>query len=295
MFAVLVPVGPGQQEVDRLRDTLDSLRAFEDSDEVNLLLVDDNDVPRDLASAAGDWASCEVLRTPLWRDGTPDPYSAMVAGTIEGMRAAARREPEFLLKLDTDALIIGPVADKLRAALSEDGVGLVGSYTHTCSGARRDWTEWETKLRRAGRPIVPGLGHTLRFRSLRDAGTVRRLIRSAAGHGYEWGANCLGGAYAAGPQLLNRRDLLHWQPWVGTWVSEDVVVGLLASAGGLSMRGSVDPGDAFAIAWRYLPYPPERLIDQGYSVIHSVRDQAYGDERELRAYFRSRRHAAPSQ
>src|ERR1700733_3208646 len=160
MFAVLIPVGPGQQEIERLRDTLSSLRAFEGSDEVNLLLVDDNDVPRDLASVAGRGASCEVLRTPLWRNGPPDPYSAMVAGTIEGMRAAARHQPEFLLKLDTDALVIAPVADKLRAAFSQDGVGLVGSYTHTCTGARRDWSGWKTKLRRATRPIARGPGRT---------------------------------------------------------------------------------------------------------------------------------------
>lgn len=42
MFAALIPVGPGQQEVERFRDTLDSLRAFEDSSEVNLVVVDDD-------------------------------------------------------------------------------------------------------------------------------------------------------------------------------------------------------------------------------------------------------------
>jgi hypothetical protein len=42
MFAVLIPVGPGQEELARLDDTIDSLRAFESPSDIHLLLVDDN-------------------------------------------------------------------------------------------------------------------------------------------------------------------------------------------------------------------------------------------------------------
>ena len=292
MFAALVPVGPGQREVERLRDTLDSLRAFEDSREVNLVLVDDSEAPRDLAGAGGEWASSDVVRTPLWRDGTPDPYSAMVAGTIEGMRAAARHQPEFLLKLDTDALVIAPLADKLRRAFAEDGVGLVGSYTHTCTGARRDWSRSKTRLRGATRPVARGPGLTLRLRA-QDARAVSRLLDRATDPGIP-----VGGPLAwVAPTPRGSRITESCGPArveaLGGNVGGcgGVMLGVLAHAGGLRIRGDVDPGGTFALAWQNLPLPPERLIEGGYSVVHSVRGPRYGDELQLRAWFRSHRPA----
>lgn len=78
----------------------------------------------------------------------------MVAGTIEGMRVAFRRDPEFVLKLDTDSLMIRPVADELREVFTDGRVGFVGSYPHTYTGAPREWAEWEPKLRRATQPVA---------------------------------------------------------------------------------------------------------------------------------------------
>jgi hypothetical protein len=291
VFAVLMPVGPGQREVLRVGDTLESLRAFEASGDIHLVLVDDSPTPRDLSRYAGvaGWASLELVRTHVWRGKTPDPFSAMVAGTMEGMRAAARKRPEFLLKLDTDALIVGPVADKLRRVFEDDHVGMVGSYTHTCTGDRRDWRMWEKKLRRAARTVAPSRRQGIRLRSPRAASAVRGLTRAARRNGYEWGAHCLGGAYAAGPRLLAREDLLEWRPWVRTAISEDVVVGLLSFASGLRIRGNVGPGETFAVGWKELPLPPEQIVARDYSVVHTVKDQVYGDEAELRAHFRGLR------
>ena len=290
MFAVLMPIGPGDVHVARMADSLETVRACEASEEIHLVLVDDHPTPRDLSKRVGadGWASLDVLRTPLWQDGAPDPYSAMVAGTIEGMRAAARHQPEFVLKLDTDTVMIGPVAHKLRRVFVEDRIGMVGSYTKTCAGDRRDWHLWEKRLRRATRTIAPSRRRVLRVRSPRDAREVRRMITVARRNGYEWGAHCLGGAYAVGPRLLEREDLLDWKPWVRTAIGEDVVVGLLSFAAGLHVRGHVEPGDPFALGWTSLPLPPEEIVARGYSLVHPLKDQAYGDERELREFFRRR-------
>jgi len=84
----------------------------------------------------------------------------MVAGTIERMRVASRRDREFVL--DTDVLVIRPVADKLRQVFADGGVGLVGYYTHKCTGARREWAEWEAKLRRATQPVAWGPSRRVR-------------------------------------------------------------------------------------------------------------------------------------
>jgi hypothetical protein len=213
----------------------------------------------------------------------------MVAGTIDGMRAAAVQDPEFLLKLDTDALLIGPVAEKLRSVFADERVGLVGSYTHTCTGAVRDWSGWTKKLRRAMLPVGLVPNSYIHRRSLRAARSVRALLDRAEQNGYELGAHCLGGAYAIGRSLLARSDLLDWRPWVRTGLGEDIVIGVLAAAAGLSVRGSVGPGETFGLGWQTLPLAPHELIDRGYSIVHSVRDQPHGTERDLRAYFRARR------
>ena len=187
----------------------------------------------------------------------------MVAGTMEGMRTASRYEPEFLLKLDTDALVIGSFADRLREAFADDRVGLVGSYTHTCTGAQRDFTEWEPKLRRASRSV---------FYAVRDSRyACARRIKPGPSGGFSGsprttamsgGANCLGGAYAAGPEMLSVRTCSIGDRGFQTWISEDVVVGLLAQGFALGIRGDVDTGGVFALAWQSLPLPPERLIEQ---------------------------------
>ena len=83
MFAVLVPVGPGSAELARFRDLLDSVLAYEPAGSFRLIVVDDSPRPRDFGTGA------TVIRTPLWREGRrpPDPLSAMVAGTVEGLLA----------------------------------------------------------------------------------------------------------------------------------------------------------------------------------------------------------------
>jgi hypothetical protein len=293
MLGLLIPVGPDAREPDRLLDTLDSVCAYEPSQHIHLVLVDDCPEPRRLPVDEPEWASVDFVRTRLWDRGTPDPYSAMVAGTLQGLVAAGRHRPELLLKLDTDAMLVAPVADKLRALLGDRTLGVVGSYTHTCTGARRDWSGWRKRLLRARLPIavipgrrIPGL------RSARDARAVSELLSRARANGYVWGAHCLGGAYAVGPTLLRRTELLDWRPWVRTGLGEDVVVGLLATVAGLRIEGSVGPGETFGLAWQSLPLPPEQLLTNRYSVVHSVRDQQYGSEAELRSFFRARRPAA---
>jgi hypothetical protein len=290
MLGLMIPVGPDTDEPDRLVDTLDSVRAYEPSRQIHLVVVDDCAQPRQLPVDQREWASVDIVRTPLWDRGTPDPYSAMVAGTLQGMVVAGRHSPELLLKLDTDALLIAPAADKLRTLLADRSLGVVGSYMHTCTGAARDWSGWRKRLLRARLPIavipgrrIPGL------RSLRDARAVGELLSRARANGYVWGAHCLGGAYAVGPALLERTDLLDWRPWVRTGLGEDVVVGLLATVAGLRIEGSVGLGETFGLAWQNLPLPPEQLLSNRYSVVHSVRDQQYGSETELRSFFRVRR------
>lgn len=296
MYAVLIPVGPKAVEVDRLLDTVESLRAHEDPDEIHLILVDDAPQPRpELARL--DWPTPPVVvRTPLW-EGPRPPYfkSALVAGATEGLLAAAALRPEFCLKMDTDALVIAPFADKVRAAFAADPtVGMVGSYDRRCTGDRRDWEhkgrviasapQRFTVWRRSTRFNVP-TGVWFKRKPLRDR--ARALTRQAQANGYELGAHCLGGAYAVSAAFLERTDLLDFRPWIHTWdCGEDVTVSLLVFAAGYRLRGMVDRDEPFGLAFQGLPADPQWLVDHGSSLIHSLKDHQGSNEQELREWFR---------
>jgi hypothetical protein len=271
--AVLIPVGPGNAEVARLADLVESIRTF--SRDIRILGVDDNPEPRALG--------VETIRTPLWRHRRPPrAYPAMIAGTLAGLQAL--RDATWVLKLDTDALVIGPFVDGIEHALR--GHGVIGSYDVTITGGIRDWKVWEPRIKRARRR----LDVTRHGIVLRD-GTTTRIIAQALSNGYEPGAHCLGGAYAVSRDLLREKQLLDWRPWVQTPLSEDVVIGLLAGAKGLSMRSAVGCGEPFGLAHVGLPADPQTLIGRGHSIIHSVKDGRYGSETQLREWFRSRRPA----
>lgn len=296
MFTVLIPVGPKVVEVERLRDTLDSLRAHEPAEDIRLVLVDDALSPRP-ELAAIEWPTPPtVVRTALW-SGPEAPYfkSALVAGAVEGLLEAGRVPTEFCLKMDTDALVIAPFADKVRAAFSADpAIGMVGSYDRRCTGETRDWEHKGRVIASAPRPVQVWRRSTrfrvptgFWFRGRAQRARTRELIDQALANGYELGAHCLGGAYAIAPAFLARTDLLEWWPWVEVNdCGEDVTVSLLVFAAGLRLAGMVDEGEPFGLAFRGLPASPQWLVDHGASLIHSLKDHRGSDEEELRAWFR---------
>jgi hypothetical protein len=287
---VLIPVGPADEELGRLRDTVASVLAYEPG--ADFVLVDDSPVARPLDDLV---PGADVVRTALWDGGgRPDAYSAMVAGTVDGLRRAARRSPSFVLKLDTDALVIGSFAGQIADAFERDPqLGVVGSYDRMCTGAQREFGRYRLPLLRAMLPLQPYLDGgrprvAWRPESRRIAGLYRRARRS----GYVTGAHCLGGSYAVSPRLLARADLLDWHAFAGTKLAEDVVVGLLCHAAGLRMRSLVDEGEPFGLAHVGLPAAPDWLSRRGHSVIHSVKDAGGRTEGEIREWARGLRAAA---
>jgi hypothetical protein len=286
VFSVFVLVGPGEKELERLSDTLDSLRAHAVVGEVRLTLIDDSPEPRHLARL---WPGASIVRTELRDHHVPDPESARTAGMIEALK---RAEGAFALKLDTDAVVIAPFADSIRSILSRDrSIGIVGAYDLAAAGGRRDWSMWPALIRRTSWPIravptgrlLPQI--TIPAPGLRKA--TREVIRAAmANPSYTLGAHCLGGAYAVSQRLFARSELLDWRPWVRTRVDEDVLLGLLCGAAGLRMQGAVGKGEPFAVSWKGLPDEPAHLLAGGHSIVHSVKDGAHGTERELREWFR---------
>jgi hypothetical protein len=288
VFGVIIPVGPGDREIARLHELLAELAAHEGRQDAFLAIADDDRTPR---SINVDWPLVEVFRTKTReRGGVLDAYGAMVASTLEGLRICRERGVDMVLKLDTDAAVIGPFAAKIRAAFRDaPTLGVVGSYDLTSAGGRRDWSVWESRLRRADLPLrlvrAPQGRTSLRYKSRADRAAVRRLVVAAREHAPE-GAHCLGGAYAVSRAFLDRADLDSGR-WVGTGLGEDVVVGILCSAIGLSMCSLVGRDQPFALAWRGLPASPAELARGGHSLVHSVKAETPEAEREIRAALRA--------
>jgi hypothetical protein len=284
MFSVLIPVGPAEADVRRLTYVLESLRRHERASEIQLILIDDAPSPRRLEQHSGsEWHSADVIHTPIWKRGRPDPYTAMTVGTICGLRVASPAAT-FVLKLDTDALVIGQFSGQLKSEFATDHrLGILGSYDRTCTGGLRDWSLWVPVLRRTTR--------RLSLRSPRKVSSARRLLRAALTNSeYKLGAHCLGGAYAVGPALAARHDLLDWKPWVGSGLGEDVVMGVLCAAAGLRMRSMTAVGEPFGLAYTGLAGTPEWLRQRGHSIVHAVKDS----DAEVEAELRERLQAAVS-
>lgn len=279
MFGVLIPVGPDSRDLRRLRLLVAELEHYEEPTQIKLLVIDDAPLPRPLGIS---WPDQLVIETQAWSGGRrPDVLSAQVSGTLAGLRRA--EDLDFVLKLDTDAAIIGRFSDQIADAFTRPDLGVVGSYDRTADGGIRDWSGWKTPIDRASWPVyLDRAGRTprLHLRPHADRRTIRQ-IRDAAYRRAPPGAHCLGGAYAVSRSFL-ASAALELGPWPGTRLSEDVVVGLLSSHAGLAMASLTAPGEPFGLAWRGLPGTPTELKQRGHTIVHSVKHADPSAEEALR-------------
>jgi hypothetical protein len=260
-IAVVMPVGPGSAEADRAADTIASIRAWEPQVRW-IVLIDDGAEARDLGEI--------TLQHPL-RDTTAGLFDRIAAATLAGFGWVAREtDADMVMKIDADALVIAPFANRLADATADHGVGLVGSYDRDCNGEPRSFRPWIFRIWTAG------------VRNRR----VRQLIREARSHGYVWGEHALGCAVAVPRRTLDRLPLDDPRLFVGTGLGDDPVLGLLVRAAGRRLTGD---GGVFAVGWRGLPDTPERLAERGYSIIHSVKNDKAISETEIRQYFAAAR------
>lgn len=206
----------------------------------------------------------------------------------------------FVMKLDTDALIIAPFAEKiLRTLAGRPDVGMVGLYNRMCDGSVRDQTSFRKMLGKLASPFAvwrnpPGWGYLTVHLWGRGA-TIRRQITEAIRAGYRPAEFILGGAYAFTGEAV-RRFAKHGflddpHLWLGTHFSEDVVLSMYVCATGLRLHGMTADGEPFAVQHYGLPDTPERLVERGYSVIHSVKSDARFSEAAIREFYRKRREA----
>lgn len=299
-FSILIPVGPSDVEVTRTREVLDSVFAYEPSVQ-RVMLLDDGPADRDLSARLAvprEWPT-EIFRNPRDRRSL-----GLWGGLAFAMMSALRRinsygDTDFVIKIDSDALVIAPFAEKLHAAFeSHPDVGNLGSLNPNASGKDQKWgwTFWGDTFNKLRKRYAywPDAPKQKRRTRLFGAGRVicNRIDRAFA-NGYIPGEHCAGGSYAMHRRFLDRMESLGWwddaKLWQWICMGEDPLMGMYTRAAGFKMLSLVRPGEPFAIEWKGLCGPPQWLVDNGYSLIHSVKNDPNFTEGQIVDFFRARR------
>jgi hypothetical protein len=286
-IAVVMPVGPDAVEVRRCRETAASIATWEPNVRW-LVLVDDAPQERDLAAEVrcGD-ARVVVLPHPL-RGTSAVLQDRLGAAVLEALRWIVHdTDAEVAMKIDTDALVIAPFAEKIAAACEDPAVGLLGSYDRDCNGVARSFRPWVRPVKRTARLVQP--------RRIAVGGRARRarqLVREARAQGYIWGEHALACGLAIPRRALDAiaqaGGLDDPCTFVGTRLFDDPILGILVRRAGYRLAGSVGDGELFGVAWRGLPDTPERLQERGFSIVHSVKNDERVSEDDIRAFFAAR-------
>ncbi|MGI9087606.1 MAG: hypothetical protein ACR2HH_07710 [Chthoniobacterales bacterium] len=302
-FVALIPIGPGETERERLSDLLASLFHFEAPEESGVLLVNDGNSRSQLQELISPYPLVQsaILDNP--REGVGDAWSdGLAVGIFAGLHYLAEHlsGAQFVLKLDTDSLVISPFADKIeRFFLNQPTIGMVGSHLREPGGAPTNsiavWTPRIKKLLRYFTIWNTPTGWQVQFGLWGRDHRIRKLIAQASDRGYTFGESCIGGGYALSAatvqkihhaRLLDDPKLFLHRP-----ITEDVIVSLLAHAVGMRLADFNDESQPFGVLWRGLCASPTKLLSRGYSIIHSVKDSPDHSESDTRAFFAKRRAA----
>lgn len=301
-FAVAVAVGPKDEELHRTQDLVDSVAAWERRDGW-FIMVDDSPTPRDLHRSLRFPGTLKPIALHHPRHGRVIIYKkgkGICSAVLLALQAAARQTScDFVLKLDTDSLVIGPFVDRIVGFFAaHPRVGKIGAYTLTPNGDARDFSRNGNNIRSLHRPTFDWSRPLTSLRQRRDPArrTVRRHVEIAVGNGYQYGEHCLGGGYAISRPLLDAMDAAGFLDDPALWLSidcpEDVMAGLYTRAAGFEMANCVGEGEVFGVRHKGLPFDPDELVRRGYAVIHAVKNDPRYPEQQVRDFFRSRRPAA---
>lgn len=290
-FSIVIAVGPSPSEVHRLQDILDGVRRHERSSIHECILIDDGRGALPLASFSDEHPFVRVL--PSFREGKGDSWRGGLSTNIVNGISHAFREPEvsFVVKLDTDSLVVAPFSEQIsRAMRMLPRVGIFGScYRFDPAGCKVPASTWQRNLHKLARlwrfrrNPIPHLEFALWGRRR----TVRRLIVRALQRGWALGSCAQGGGYAVTRQLFEQCAELNrssdTQLWRDFELTEDVVMSMLCYASGMEVKDLNQPNEPFGVVYKGLAAPPDDLIRRNYSIIHSTKCESWAAESALRS------------
>jgi hypothetical protein len=286
---VVIPVAAGAMDGARVADLLAALAAHEPL-AADVLIVDDEPRPRSWSAAAHGPARVTVIPNPRRGRGIPT-----LGGTTTATLAAlawthAHRPGAWVLRLDADALVIGPFVEAVQAAL-QPGDGILGSCHRTCNGDVRDVRAIAADVRRHTRPIWAWRRPPRRPWWVRPADRhIRSVLLQARAAGYQPGEHCLAAGCAISAPLIAALDARGWlqdpRRWLHARLGDDMVLGAMSRACGLALR---DLHEVFGVTHRGLADSPAALCERGFAIIHSVKNDPAWSEEEVRAFFAAAR------
>ncbi|MEM6394358.1 MAG: hypothetical protein AAF797_16450 [Planctomycetota bacterium] len=311
---VLVMLGPGEAERRRLRELLDGVFHFEPG-LGEVVVINDGLDAEDLGVGPDDFgvpASCRWvhLESPT-RDRENKLWGRMCT-MVRAMLAwsATEGRSERYVKLDTDALVLGPFADRLAAGFAaqadaggDGAAGLLGCLSEYDRVVPKHEEIWPAFMRKMSRPVRPWRDGKPRRRRVEFAltghgATIRRHIRLARRNGYQYGNQVQGGAYAVSRPLIERMHSAGLLDPVDLWdrfnISEDVMLSMYAYAAGLPPANADGPGELFSVRFRGLSAPIDRLVESGNALVHCIKNDPTLNEAEVLAAAKRHRQGVGS-
>jgi hypothetical protein len=279
-IAVIVPAGPR----DDVLDTLASVVHYTDRSRV-IVVIDDTAGARGGLSGIRDLSPDIAVLPPPPR--APGGLGGLWVKIASGYRWLLERyEPQTILRLDADALLIGQGLESCAEAAFRDrpAVGLLGSYRTDPAGEQRDWSWAASRL---------GVETGLRgWRHPARRSQLRQFLTAARAHGYQDGENVLGGAYLHSYQAAQHIQASGWfdRPELATSrLGEDHIMSLITRAAGFGLAELGGPQGPLAVKWKGLSAHPADLLASRKLVVHSVRSWPGLSEAEIRRTFQQAR------
>lgn len=263
---VVVPAGP----TDTAVDTLESVFRYMDPELV--VVIDDTD------GRGIEFSNERIVLLPAIAHGSQGQLWVNLAMAFRF--AVQTTDFEILLRLDTDALVLGPgIEEAAWAKLSESReVGTLGAYRLGSDGGVRDWTP--------ARRIVQIETGMKGFRNP----ALRQTLHSLIDHTPEYfaGEHALGGAViyrGDAVRAMHESLLLDLPVFANSRLGEDHIFGLLTRVAGYRTADFSGPDDPMAVRWKGLPAHPKELLKTRKLITHSIRSWNEMSEGEIRAFF----------
>ena len=290
---IVIPVGPGCK-IEFILDTIDSIKYYVHS-QYKIIVTDDS---QNIAVAQ------EIVKNFPWiiilkNDKNRGKLLGLYMTLCNAYRFALHHfDFHALLRLDTDALIIGhdPELAIIEFFRKNPTVGLAGRYVKGLYSPDDFGNVWHN----GGRGFYVAIAYMFTGYFLRKAITywkIRELIFKGLNQRYELGELVFGGAYAfsrVGLEKLRDNGLLPLKNVLGAGLEEDHFFTMLMASVGMDL-GDLASGDGpFACTWKGLPASPETLVKANKKIIHSTRFWQEMNEEEIRKYFKDKRQPKTS-